>query len=329
MSKNIKLLTITISFICILIFSFILICSQNVFITLAENDLFEYSQDFSDVNVVNTDFSAFYVRITGGRSYSEKVNQEEDGHWQLENSVLTSLVEEDSGASTEFKTEKYSILTYNKRQFLNFEVSVDYLMGDYSYLWPSIAFRQAEEGKTFFNDGGAVFIQKEGKPTLWGSKLVGGPYEGKAIANYDSSEWHNLKVSVVGNDAVVYVDNNKVYEKRLNASFYQDGYISLISVNNNSSFKNFKIKELEEAELKVPPVHKPIDSSNDSDSLDNLAKVNDDNFFIERPINSKITNDKAFQSWQLVLIIVLPIVVMGSGICVFFIIKKKRDKKQG
>jgi hypothetical protein len=286
-----------------------------------------YTQDFSDQNSVNQDFSAFYVKISGGRSYAETVGQA-DGHWTLDEGSLVAAVEadddEDAKEKAEFKTEKFSVLTYKARQYLNFEVSVDYQMGGITYLWPAVAFRQSEMGKSFLDDGAAAFMQKEGKATIWGSKLVGGPYESGALLGYDPDRTHTMKVVVIGNDAAVWIDGQKVFEKRLSTAFYQEGYISLISVNNNCRFDNLAITPLAEAELAEPPAHKPVESSMDENSLDRLAGIKDDIVKIERELD-RTQNDSA---WKLTLWIALSVVgALLAGVALLIILKRKKRVK--
>ncbi|MDR3318036.1 MAG: DUF1080 domain-containing protein [Clostridiales bacterium] len=249
----------------------------------ADETAYDYTQDFSAAASVNADFSAYYQRYTGGRSYAETVGQT-DGHWQINDGELRHETLREPAAAIG-GTEMFAILTYTGNTYLNFELSVDFTMGTESIWWPCVAFRQAEEGKSFFEDGAAVFLQREGIPTLWGGKLVGGPYEGAQIAGYSGAQKHNMRLIVQGNGLSLYVDGVLSYEKTLGSGFYTEGYISLISVNNNSSFDNFKVKALTELELPEPPAHSPKAPADGPDALDALAEDKTGETLIERDLD--------------------------------------------
>ena len=78
--------------------------------------------------------------------------------------------------------------------------------------------------------------------TVWGSG-TNGPIEGKAIAGYKSSVPHNMTVIVLGKSLKFYVDNSLALDITLSQDL-GEGYISLMSVNNASTFANLVIQEI-------------------------------------------------------------------------------------
>lgn len=100
---------------------------------------------------------------------AEQVGQE-DGHWFLKDGKLVreNSIDKDAG------TWRAAILTYSKQTFSNFEMEVDYKQGNQTFWWTGVAFRQAEAGKSFFDDGAGIFVQEGGQPTMWGAIGVGG-----------------------------------------------------------------------------------------------------------------------------------------------------------
>ncbi|MDR1094714.1 MAG: hypothetical protein LBL66_11265 [Clostridiales bacterium] len=245
----------------------------------------DYTQGFSDPAEVGRDFSAWYQAASGRRSVSESVGQS-DGHWAIDGGVLSAKTRRQSGDAIG-GTDKFAILTLIKDTYLNFDLTVDYTQGADSGYWACVAFRQAEEGKCFFDDGGAVFVQSEGIPTLWGGKLVAGPYEGGKVPNYNSAVKHTLRLVVSGNNLALYVDGVLGLEKRLNDSFYMEGYISLMSVNNDCRFDNLSVTRLPEPEFAPPPVHMPVAAADSEDALDRIGEDKTGQTPSERPLDEE------------------------------------------
>ena len=240
-----------------------------------------YTQEFSSAESVNEDFDAGYVNALGNSTVPETVDS--DGHWYLENGTLVRRGDIEGSAGT----WRAAVLTYNKQLFSNFEMEVDYKQGNQTFWWTCVAFRQTEAGKSFFDDGAGIFVQESGVATMWGAVGVGGPFEKPKYDSYNRNEWHHLKLTVQGNKAVLVIDSNPAVEWTLNASFYQEGYVSLISINNDSAFDNLKITELPEPETpELPPIPPKAEADTD-DALSKLATINDDVVKVERPLNKR------------------------------------------
>ncbi len=252
-----------------------------VFAEEDENIFPTYEQDFSSVDAVNADFDAGYVSVQGSATRKETVGQE-NGHWFIEDGVLVRKNDIDGNNGG---TWRAALLTYNKQQFTNFELEVDYLQGPSTYWWTAVIFRQTES-KNFFDDGAGIFVQEQGMMTMWGSVGVGGPYEkSPVIENYDRNAWHHMKLTVQGNVARLQIDEEEPVEWSLQGSFYREGYVTLASINNDSAFDNFKITELPEAEEPEIPVIPPVAEADTDDALGNLATETDDTIKIERPLD--------------------------------------------
>lgn len=235
---------------------------------------YSYVQDFSDLAKVNNAFHAYYLENALGSAKAEQISDDpetKDAHWYIKDNTLvrTNDVAKDEDTGT-FETNKIAMVTYTKDAFLNFELSVDYKRGDNGF-WPVVAIRQLEEGKYYLDDGAGVFVQQSGKITLWGDQFVSGPYETHQLDNYADKEWHNMQMVVLGNTLSVSIDYSPYYDYALPEDFYDTGYVSLVSTNNESQFRNFRIKALAEPEEEKAGDFKPVAEADTSDSLSNLA----------------------------------------------------------
>jgi hypothetical protein len=240
-----------------------------------------YTQDFSNLESVNDDFSAYYLYTMGGQS--EEIPIESDAssntHWYLENNTIKRKSLNDD-INLSLGTNSFAILTLETQTYVNFELTVDYKNGGDTYFWPVVAFRQSEKGKYFLEDGAGVFVQNEGIITLWGGDGVGGPFESPKIPGYTQSanEWHTLKIVLNGINLDVYLDDMTEisYSRTLSSRFFKEGYISLISVNNSSSFRNLRITELPILPISDKPNQDLIPDADTDDSLNNIGtKVNE------------------------------------------------------
>lgn len=314
----------------------LLFVPQNLFAN-AENSevLAEYTQNFTDIESVQEDFDAFYTYTMGGSNEPDTIasNKESADRWYIENGVIRRTAKDDD-ISMDLNTDSIAALTFKRQKFVNFELSIDYKMGSQTYYWPVIAFRQSEKGKYFLEDGAGVFVQEGGNVTLWGTDGVGGPYAADAIPGYAAKahDFHNMRVVVDGLDLNVYIDNSAapIMKRKLPASFFKSGYISLISVNNDSEFKNLSIKELPISPIPTAPKPDPIPDAGTDDSLDNMAtegeiievpEGSDSKTYpaIKKP-NAKSQNNVVF----IVLTCVAGALILAEGAVVTIILIKKK-----
>ncbi|MBQ2713020.1 MAG: hypothetical protein IJF71_06520 [Clostridia bacterium] len=241
-----------------------------------DDNYYNYVQKFDDVNAINNAFHAYYLKNElQGTGVLEKVGTDpnaQDTHWYIKDNTAIRInnVEYSNLMGDAYETNRIAMLTYVRDAYLNFELSVDYKRGSAGF-WPVIAFRQEGEGKYYLDDGAGVFVQQNGKITLWGDPDVSGPYETHMINNYKDQTWHNMQVIVLGNSVQISIDYSEWYTYPLNESFYNAGYVSLVSVNNQTEFRNFRIKALAEPEDEALGTYMPKPEADSEDSLSNLA----------------------------------------------------------
>lgn len=235
-----------------------------------------YTQDFSDIEEVNRDFGAYYLYTMGGLSEKTQVAADPAAgtNWYIaDNTLIRQEIADDIDISID--TNSYAILTLETQTYVNFELTVDYKAGSDTYYWPVVAFRQNEKGKYFLEDGAGVFVQTEGFVTLWGGEGVSGPYESAVVPGYSSqaNEWHTMKIIMDGVNLDVYIDDmtQPAFTRTLQSGFFKGGYISLISVNNSSSFRNLKIVEMPVIPVETAPEQEPLPDAGTEDSLDTIG----------------------------------------------------------
>lgn len=236
----------------------------------------KYTQNFTSAAAVNADFTAYYQLTMGAASTRTSVGESDadETNFYVANGELVrhSL---DGDISSSYTTDSFAILTFTKQQYVNFDLTVDYQMGDASDFWPVVAFRQQEAGKYFLETGAGVFVQKEGKVTLWGSDVdgIGGPYE-NSVSVYSRSGWHTLRVRLDGLDLSVWLDGSAspVLTRKLPLSSFKRGYVSLMSINNDTRFKNFSITELAVKAVSQNAEQKPAPDADTPDALANMAQ---------------------------------------------------------
>jgi hypothetical protein len=206
-------------------------------------------------------------------------------------------------------------------------LSIDYKAGSEGF-WPVIGIRQLEEGKYHLDDGAGVFVQKNGLITLWGDPAVSGPYEFATAKNYDSTQWHNMQIRVLGNTLFVSIDNQPWATQALSDAFYEAGYVSLISVNNMCQYRNFRIKALAEPEKVQNGVFLPEPEANTDNALSNLAGGVQEGDLFER--EGKVNPDLVYTEWQDVVVGCSATMGIGAfGVilpgAIFLALKKKKE----
>jgi uncharacterized protein YjdB len=192
------------------------------------------------------DFSPFFVSNESGTNGSLEPFSD---RWREENSqVISSKLASGNGS-----TGNIAFLTLNKYQFQNFEAEIVMnFVGDASWGWGGISFRQENVGNGWRADGCLAFVQKEGYATLWGSeKFDDTVFEGNKPTNFNKSTPFLLKVKVLNNRADVQVsnlDSSLIYStvtktfSKTQANY--SGFISLASIDNSHAFDSLKITAL-------------------------------------------------------------------------------------
>jgi len=185
-------------------------------------------------------FSAYYIDTMTTQNMTG-TSRDASANWKVENGVLTRI---NDFAGNDGGTNKIAMLTYKARSYKNFTVSIDYQAGSDSLYWPVLALRQQDGKNYFLSDGFGAFVQQEGNATIWSSGSDG-PVQSSAKTGYVKEKLHNLKVKVVGTQAEVYLDDVLSLTTTLPSTVAEDGYISIVTVNNGATLDNFMITELD------------------------------------------------------------------------------------
>ena len=201
------------------------------------------TETFDSVASIDENFDFYFCSSQNARrsddfSYS----------WDLKEGAAYRTGNIDSSADT----VNIAIMTYIGEVYDDFELSIDFKAGSLTPYWPVIGIRQQIPGKNYTVDGGGagVFMQQNGKITFWGpivnGNTLGNLYEQDIpdVASYYPMMWHTMRIFAEGSNITVYVDDVKVINLTVNATDYTKGYISLISVNNDCAFDNFKVRAL-------------------------------------------------------------------------------------
>lgn len=234
-----------------------------------------YTQTFTNLTEVQEDFTAYYQTAMGASSMMMEIGDSADDYcnWYIQDGAIHRK-ELDDDLDPSFDTSSLAILSLTKRTYVNFELTVEYKRSADTYYWPVVAFRQSEPGQYFLEKGVGVFVQRDGKTTMWGGEGVGGPYESSSRGGYTDTAWHTLRLVVDGVSVRVYIDNdsNPAMSRNLPNNMFRQGYISLTSVNNACTFRNLTIRELAITKLDQDQNQNPRPEADGSDALGNLAE---------------------------------------------------------
>lgn len=235
-------------------------------------ETFSYTQDFTDLKSVNRDFKFYYLTKFGGTLLTEQATdsvEDGTGHWAVENGTLKRYgsfdVAEGSG--------NIAMAFLSVRKFRNFEMTVEIRQGTQTNFWSIFSIRHDECGRHYAADGEAFYFDADGTFKTWGHGFHGGPYLIGSVNNYDRAEWYTYHVVVSGNYMFIEIGRESMIVK-MPEMFYRTGYISFMSVNNDMSIRNLKIKALPDS-AEVLPDRDPdqtIPSADSEDSLDNIIK---------------------------------------------------------
>ena len=203
-------------------------------------EAWDFTETFDNAASINESFN-FHFTVKQYDRRTEKL----DKNWILEDGVIKRVGNIDKSDLT----VNIAVMTYISEVYDNFELSVDFKAGSETRAWPVIAVMQEIPGKYYLTDGGGagIFMQQDGKITMWGPIVRGSKgnlYEERIKGAYAANDWHIMRVIVRNSDITVYLDGVEILRSTLNDTDYAKGYVSLISVNNDCSFDNFKIRRL-------------------------------------------------------------------------------------
>lgn len=186
------------------------------------------------------DLSAFNCYYINNSSEQNGPKVDVQDYWSFTNGKLVR----NGHFNVNDGANKIASLTYIKHKYRNFELEVDYTMGSDNYWWPVVSFRKDRPDNSFLADGSCAFVQQDGKATFWGP--ASDAIASVPIAGYNRNIQHHMKLRIVDYDAKLYVDGILQNSYRLPKFTPYSGYISLMSVNNNSSFDNLLITNLDD-----------------------------------------------------------------------------------
>lgn len=170
-----------------------------------------------------------------------------DYTWEIKDGALHRIGNVDSASDT----INIAIITYKGNVYDDFELSVDIREGSLTPYWAAVGVRQQIPGKYYTTMGGGtgVFMQQNGKITLWGP-ISNGIVEKNipTAADWYPMQWRTMRIVAVGTQITVYIDGTEVLRQSINSTDYVKGYISFQSVNNDCYLRNFKIKDLSVAD---------------------------------------------------------------------------------
>ena len=195
-------------------------------------------ESFDSVASIDDKFDFYFCSSQNARR-----SDEFSYSWDLQDGAAYRTGNVDSNADT----INIAIMTYVSEVYDDFELSVDFKAGSLTQYWPVVGIRQQIPGKNYTVEGGGtgVFMQQNGKITFWGP-ITNGIIEKDIpnISEYYPLMWHTMRIRAEGSKVTVYVDDTQVADITVNATDYTKGYISLISVNNDCAFDNFKVRSL-------------------------------------------------------------------------------------
>ncbi len=244
-----------------------LLLSGTLSVSAADSRIEETSVNMGDRTAVESCFKGYYVERFGYPVRSEDI----DIHWTFQD----DYAQRTNDIFLNNETEYIAGLCYQKKKMQDFDMSVSYRLGGSNYTWAAVAIRQQVPGKYYLEEGGggAVFVQENGKVTLWGPVFNGGPHEynNKLDVTYDPYAWHELRIVAQGSQLTVYLDGILQFTHTMASSGIVSGFITLMSINTDCSFRNFRFTDLtvETVVGYEAPVNPPAGGMN----IDEIAQV--------------------------------------------------------
>lgn len=197
-----------------------------------------YTNSFDSMEDLNG-WEAYFLAnpdTAGAASVKEDLSK----HWTIENGKLKRINDFKNGSST----TNAAILTFTEMKFQYFELTVKYQKVEGNWPWAVVAFGASMPGKYFTHQGCGVFVQDEGKVTIWGTTPFDGPNESAANSGYVAKGEHTMKLRVTKDNVEVTIDDKWTQSKKY--SNIPEGYISLMSIENIATFDDLSITALDE-----------------------------------------------------------------------------------
>ena len=196
--------------------------SDNKLLSLPYTDDFGYSDEF----LASRGNAPLYTTDEGGAfEVADK-----DGEKVLMQKITADIKAEEWGGTPKPTTN------FGDDRWYNYSVSADVLTdGEESYAGIGLRYSLADSGKS----GYSVTLYENGNWNFYGGrkKVLDGN-----IADFDSSKWHNVKISALNNDITVFVDGEKIIDYKAEEGGFSAGRAALYSSYNNCCFDNVKVE---------------------------------------------------------------------------------------
>lgn len=196
--------------------------SDNKLLSLPYTDDFGYSDEF----LASRGNAPLYTTDEGGAfEVADK-----DGEKVLMQKITAAIKAEEWGGTPKPTTN------FGDDRWYNYSVSADVLTdGEESYAGIGLRYSLADSGKS----GYSVTLYENGNWNFYGGrkKVLDGN-----IADFDSSKWHNVKISALNNDITVFVDGEKIIDYKAEEGGFSAGRAALYSSYNNCCFDNVKVE---------------------------------------------------------------------------------------
>lgn len=196
--------------------------SENALLSLPYSDDFGYSDEF----LSSRGNAPLYTTDEGGAFEVAEKNGEK---------VLMQKITKDIKAN-EWGGTPDPTTNFGDDRWYNYSVSADILTdGEDSYAGVGLRYILADCGRS----GYSVTLYENGNWNFFGGKKK--VLDGN-IADFDSSKWHNVKISALNNDITVSVDGEKIIDYKAEEGGYSAGRAALYSSYNNCCFDNVKVE---------------------------------------------------------------------------------------
>lgn len=196
--------------------------SENTLLSLPYSDDFGYSDEF----LSSRGNAPLYTTDEGGAFEVAEKNGEK---------VLMQKITKDIKAN-EWGGTPDPTTNFGDDRWYNYSVSADILTdGKDSYAGVGLRYILADSGRS----GYSVTLYENGNWNFFGGKKK--VLDGN-IADFDSSKWHNVKISALNNDITVSVDGEKIIDYKAEECGYSAGRAALYSSYNNCCFDNVKVE---------------------------------------------------------------------------------------
>ena len=206
------------------------------------SDDFEYSDDF----LAGRGYTPLYTTDYGGAFEVAEI----DG-----NKVLMQKINKDNKPTDwRYRGTPYPITSLGDDRWSNYNAEIDFKLTDDSernYVLFGVRYLLAELDTNNAENGYALKIYPSGEWEL--KKNTGSVLKG-AVENFDSSDWHKIKITANGRNITAYLDGEKIAEYVDESAYAHSGRIVIGSSLYNNLFDNLKVTPIENVQHTITRV---------------------------------------------------------------------------